>query len=108
MPSLDQRMPGATTWPPNGAYESQDLIISIMADCILCSCVTCPKCGSWVVLRSRNETGSSASKFKTFCPAPGCNREFEFTPEETQTFEVSLALFERRHFYRSELHEPRT
>lgn len=43
----------------------------------------------------------------TLCPAPDCHREFEFARDETRAFEVPLALFERRHFYRSELQEDR-
>ena len=37
------------------------------------------------------------------CPAPECGKQFEFAPGETKVFELPLTLFERRHFYRSEL-----
>jgi hypothetical protein len=79
-----------------------------MADRIVCACVSCPKCGSWVVLPAFNETGSERSKMRTSCPAPDCDRAFEFDRDETRTFELPLALFERRHFYRSELRETGT
>jgi hypothetical protein len=74
-----------------------------MADRIARSCVTCPKCGTWVVLPSRVEIDAKRPKNKICCTAPGCGREFEFDQDETRTFDVPLGLFERRHFYRSEL-----
>ena len=74
-----------------------------MADRIACSCVTCPKCGSWVVVRQQPESGENKRKLKATCPAPECGKEFEFETDETRLFEVPLPLFERRHFYRSEL-----
>jgi hypothetical protein len=74
-----------------------------MADRIACSCVTCPKCGTWVVVRHRNEGGESGKKVRERCPAPECGKEFEFEADETRVFEVPLPLFERRHFYGSEL-----
>lgn len=39
------------------------------------------------------------------CPAEECSREFEFEMSETRVLEVPLALFERGHFYRSELQD---
>jgi hypothetical protein len=72
-----------------------------MADRIACSCVTCPKCGTWVVVGQRIEIGET--KIRERCPVPGCGKEFEFESGETRVFEVPLPLFERRHFYRSEL-----
>ena len=74
-----------------------------MADRIACACVTCPKCGTWVVVRQQTEGGENKTKFRESCPAPECGKEFEFEAGETRVFEVSLPLFERRHFYRSEL-----
>jgi hypothetical protein len=75
-----------------------------MADRVACSCVTCPKCGTWVVLRPHAASGSE-SKIKTFCRAPDCAKEFEFDWQEMRTLELPLSLFERGHFYRSELQE---
>lgn len=60
-----------------------------------------------MIVRSVSEVGR-ALKTKTVCPVTDCYREFEFSWDETQTFEVPLALFERRHFYRSELEETMT
>ena len=74
-----------------------------MADRIACSCVTCPKCGTWVVVKEPNEPGSGKDKFRANCPAPECGKEFEFEGHETRVFEVPVPLFERRHFFRSEL-----
>jgi len=37
------------------------------------------------------------------CTVPQCGREFSFVADDTQIFEVPVSLFERRHFYRSEL-----
>ena len=79
-----------------------------MADRILCSCVTCPKCGAWVVLPTRMEVGSGESKMRVSCSVPNCGKEFEFHSDETRTFELPVMLFERRHFYRSELQETGT
>lgn len=45
------------------------------------------------------------SNLRTSCPVPECAKEFEFEVEEARTFELPLVLFERRHFYRSELEE---
>lgn len=78
-------------------------IILDMADRIACSCVTCPKCGTWVVVGQQTEAGINKEKFRASCPAPECGREFEFETGETRVFELPLLLFERRYFYRSEL-----
>jgi hypothetical protein len=43
---------------------------------------------------------------KTTCTAPQCAREFSFETGDTQIFELPVTLFERRHFYRSELLPP--
>jgi hypothetical protein len=75
----------------------------LMADRIACSCVTCPKCGTWVVVRQPNELGSGREKFQAGCPAPECGKDFEFEANETRVFEIPLPLFERRHFFGSEL-----
>lgn len=75
-----------------------------MGDRIVCSCVICPGCGSWVVVegeiaRSNDPEGS----VRTTCPLPECSKEFVFATNETRAFDVPTSLFERRHFYRSEL-----
>lgn len=74
-----------------------------MADRIACSCVTCPKCGTWVVLPSRVESDPMQARSKIRCAAPDCGSEFQFNWDEIRTFELPLVLFERRHFFRSEL-----
>ena len=79
-----------------------------MADRIVCSCVTCPKCGTWVVLGSQAQIEPSEAKVKTSCPVSDCHKHFEFAGDEIRTFEVPVAIFERRHFYRSELKEAGT
>ena len=45
----------------------------------------------------------SKEKFRARCPVPECGKDFEFEIGEPRVFEVPLPLFERRHFYRSEL-----
>jgi hypothetical protein len=40
---------------------------------------------------------------KTTCTVPECTKEFSFVVGDTQIFELPVSLFERRHFYRSEL-----
>ena len=57
----------------------------------------------WVVVRQPTVLGSSEEKFRANCPAPECGKEFEFEAGETRVFEIPLPLFERRHFYGSEL-----
>ena len=37
------------------------------------------------------------------CPVSECGKEFSFEASETRLFELPISLFERRHFYRSEL-----
>ena len=74
-----------------------------MADRIACSCVTCPKCGTWIVVKPQSALVVDKNKFRASCPAPECGRDFELEAVETRLFEVPLPLFERRHFYRSEL-----
>ena len=76
-----------------------------MADRIMCSCVTCPGCGTWVVVeREIARAGDiNKDKVKTRCPLPECAKEFAFETNETRVFELPPSLFERRHFYRSEL-----
>lgn len=78
-----------------------------MADRITCSCVTCSKCGSWVVLRPQDQLAFDSEKCLAICPAAECGKQFEFEANEARVFEVPLALFERRYFYRSELQETR-
>jgi hypothetical protein len=48
-------------------------------------------------------SGNNKDRFKTICPAPECGKEFAFEGGETRLFELPVSLFERRHFYRSEL-----
>ena len=48
---------------------------------------------------------NNKDRFSTTCPVPECGKEFAFEGAETRVFELPLFLFERRHFYRSELRE---
>jgi len=57
----------------------------------------------WVVVKQKSEPGVSKEKFRARRPVPECGKEFEFETGEIRIFEVPLPLFERRHFYRSEL-----
>jgi len=74
-----------------------------MADRIACSCVTCPKCATWVVVKEPTERGVGKDTFRANCLAPDCGKAFEFDLGETRVFDLPLPLFERRHFYRSEI-----
>jgi hypothetical protein len=49
------------------------------------------------------QNGRDPGKVSRTCPAPECGKEFAFELGETRVFELPLLLFERRHFYRSEL-----
>jgi hypothetical protein len=42
-------------------------------------------------------------KVDTTCPAPECGKQFAFAVGETKVFELPMSLFERRHFFLSEL-----
>ena len=44
-----------------------------------------------------------ALTLNTTCAVPECGKEFSFVPDDTQIFDLPVTLFERRHFYRSEL-----
>lgn len=60
--------------------------------------------GLGFVVKEPAGRGMGKDKFRANCPAPECGKEFEFEASETRVFEVPLPLFERRHFYGSELH----
>ena len=55
------------------------------------------------MVRQRTEGVENKKEVRERCPVPECGKEFEFEAGETRLFEVPLPLFERRHFYRSEL-----
>jgi hypothetical protein len=70
----------------------------------VCSCVTCPGCGAWVVVQGRAAGHThNEGKLNTTCPVQECGKQFVFEGSETRVFELPVSLFERRHFYRSEL-----
>ena len=48
-------------------------------------------------------SGDKQRNFKTTSCVPECGKEFEFEDRETRIFELPHSIFERRHFYRSEL-----
>lgn len=75
-----------------------------MEQCIASSCVTCPGCGAWIVVRESSARGinDETMPLKTTCTVPDRAREFSFVARDTQIFELPVTLFERRHFYRSE------
>jgi hypothetical protein len=77
-----------------------------VADHFVCSCVTCPACGAWVVVERELAAGRGQQKFRAMCAVPDCGKDFEFLEGETRIFELPASLFERRHFYRSELRTP--
>ena len=61
---------------------------------------------TWVVVeREMAWVGGSNNKDKVRarCLLPECAKEFAFETNETRVFELPPSLFERRHFYRSEL-----
>jgi hypothetical protein len=58
--------------------------------------------GTWIVVKEPTERGVRKDKFRANCHAE-CGEAFEFELSETRVFEIPLPLFERRHFYGSEL-----
>ena len=77
-----------------------------VADTFLCACVTCPGCGSWLVVERELAIGRGQGAFRATCAVPDCGKEFKFEEGETRVFELPASLVERRHFYRSELRTP--
>jgi hypothetical protein len=69
-----------------------------------CSCVTCRgERGLWCAGAARVASTIKTATLNTTYTAPQCKREFSFEAGDAQIFEVSLSLFERRHFYESGL-----
>lgn len=80
----------------SGDYGERSTQYSLaMADRIACSCVTCPKCGAWVVVKQQRRMGETQEKFRATCPVPECGKEFAFELGETRVFDLPLLLFER-------------
>ena len=52
------------------------------------------------------EDGNYKERLNTTCSVPECGKDFAFDGTESQMFKLPLHLFERRHFFRSELREP--
>src|ERR1035441_6536638 len=60
-----------------------------MADRIMCSCVTCPGCGTWVVVEpeiARAGGSNNKDKARTRCPLTECAKEFVFETNEAPVF----------------------
>jgi hypothetical protein len=56
-----------------------------------------------VVVEREMTRETNKEKVNTTCPGPECGKQFAFAVGETKVFELPMTLFERRHFYRSEL-----
>jgi hypothetical protein len=56
-----------------------------------------------VVVEREMTRETNKEKLNTICPGPECGKQFAFAVGETKVFELPMTLFERRHFYRSEL-----
>ena len=54
-------------------------------------------------IRALLATTIKTATLNTTYTAPQCKREFSFEAGDAQIFEVSVSLFERRHFYESGL-----
>src|SRR5258708_7272819 len=102
-----RRPPGLipTVWRPPWSVPAILLTYNgCVADRILCSCVTCPSCGAWVVIQGRiSGQANCRDVLSTTCPVQECRKEFLFEEAESRLFDLPLLLFERRHFYRSDL-----
>jgi len=55
------------------------------------------------VVTRRTRVATDEEKLRASCPVSECGKEFAFEFGETRVFDLPLLLFERRHFYRSEL-----
>ena len=55
-----------------------------MPDRIVCSCVTCPKCGTWVVVEREMTREANKEKVNAVCPAPECGKQFAFAGGDTK------------------------
>ena len=94
---------GGVTCPFGILGNEKSFTLGQMSDRIVCSCITCPKCGTWVVVEREMTRETNKEKLNATCPGPECGKQFSFAPGETKVFELPMNLFERRHFYRSEL-----
>jgi hypothetical protein len=56
-----------------------------------------------VVVEREMTREAKKENLNTTCPGPECGKQFTFAVGETKVFELPMSLFERRHFYRSEL-----
>jgi hypothetical protein len=56
-----------------------------------------------VVVEREMTRETNKDKVNTTCPGPECGKQFAFAAGDTKVFELPMSLFERRHFYRSEL-----
>ena len=52
-------------------------------------CVTCPKCGVWVVVKQQHRIGENKEEFRTICPLPECGKKFSFELGEALVFVCS-------------------
>jgi len=77
----------------NAVVESHSMLVRDMSPC-----------GAWVVVQGKlfKTIIIIKERLGAISPVSDCGKEFAFYPGETQVFEQTISLFERRHFYRSE------
>ena len=89
LPRVDlSRMLGSMKHSHDRGEQWQSAYNLAMADRIVCACVTCPKCGTWIVVEWEIRSGAKQGKFRATCGVPECGKEFEFEDRETRVFEL--------------------
>jgi len=67
-----------------------------MVDRIACSCVTCFRCGSWVVVTQPTRVRTGEDKLRASCPVSECGKEFVFRVKRDARFRTAATSFRDR------------
>ncbi len=87
--NADGEKAGGVTCPFGIPGNEKSFTLGQMSDRIVCSCITCPKCGTWVVVEREMTRETNKEKLSATCPGPECGKQFSFAPGETKVFELA-------------------
>jgi len=65
------------------------------------TCITCPKCGVWIVAIKGIAMPETSDGTRLVCPE--CNESFAFENDRARVYPLRQSIFERGFFYPSEL-----
>lgn len=68
-----------------------------------CPCITCSKCGVWIVAIDRVVADQSHETGKMRCPE--CGERFDFEADRARVYPLRQSVYERGYFYPSEMRE---